>query len=222
VIVYTGSLSMQDIVRTQGGAPWNWYVFHNPFTFMAFFLFFTSQLAEGNRAPFDLPEAESELVSGYNTEYSGMRFLMFFVAEYVNIYVMSAIATTVFLGGWRIPLVSVAEQETSFLWQLLGLVLFWFKVGILSFVVIWLRWTLPRLRVDQLMVMCWKYFVPLALVGFLGSAVWYMAFAEVPVLDKGLRVLFFLGGGALVGYLLYRSWWHFKHTKAQLYVNPLV
>jgi NADH:ubiquinone oxidoreductase subunit H len=220
VVIYTGSLSMQELVRTQGGAPWNWYVFQNPFTFIAFFLFFSSALAEGNRAPFDLPEAESELVSGYNTEYSGMRFLLFFVGEYVNIYVLSAIATTVFLGGWRVPLLSVAAQEASIFWQLVGLALFWAKVSVLSFVVVWLRWTLPRLRVDQLMSTCWKYFVPITLVGFVGSALWYLVFADLAVVDKALRVVFFLMGSALAGYLLYRSWWHFKHTKAQLFVNP--
>jgi NADH:ubiquinone oxidoreductase subunit H len=222
VIIYSGSLSMQDMIRMQGGAPWNWFIFHNPFIFFSFFLFFTSSLAEGNRAPFDLPEAESELVSGYNTEYSGMRFLMFFVGEYVNIYVMSAIATTIFLGGWRIPLVSVAAQEESVGLQILGLFIFWLKVGVLSFVVIWLRWTLPRLRVDQLMTMCWKYFVPLAFVCFIGSTVWFMAFSETGWLDKGLRILWFLGGMGLVGYLFYRARWHFKHTKAELYANPLI
>jgi NADH:ubiquinone oxidoreductase subunit H len=222
ILIYTGSLSMQDIIRAQGGAPWNWFIFQNPFTFFAFFLFFISALAEGNRAPFDLPEAESELVSGYNTEYSGMRFLMFFVAEYVNIYVMSAIATTLFLGGWRVPLVSVAEQEVSIAWQLVGLLFFWLKVGILSFVVIWLRWTLPRLRVDQLMTMCWKYFVPLAFACFIGSAVWYMVFSEMVLVDKILRGVLFVAGLGIVAYLFYRAWWHFKHTKAEVYLNPLV
>jgi NADH-quinone oxidoreductase subunit H len=99
VVMLTGSLGMQDIIRAQGAAPWTWYVFDNPFTLMAFFAFFVAALAEGNRTPFDLPEAESELVAGFATEYSGMRNLLFFMAEWGNLYVIGAIVSTLFLGG---------------------------------------------------------------------------------------------------------------------------
>src|SRR5438093_6170284 len=97
------SLSMQSMIAAQGAAPWRWFLFENPFTFLAFFIFFVAALAEGNRTPFDLPEAESELVMGFATEYSGMRNLLFFMAEWGNLYVIGAIVTTLFLGGWRIP-----------------------------------------------------------------------------------------------------------------------
>ncbi len=110
-----------------GGWPWYWFVFRNPITFALFFLYFTTALAEGNRAPFDLPEAESELVAGYSTEYSGMRYLFFFFAEWANVFVMCGIASALFLGGWQIPGVSPAQQEASFGLQLLGVVIFLLK-----------------------------------------------------------------------------------------------
>ncbi|HXJ36409.1 MAG TPA: complex I subunit 1 family protein, partial [Candidatus Eisenbacteria bacterium] len=103
IVMLTGSLSMQEIIKLQGWAPWSWNLFANPFAFVAFFIFFVSALAEGNRTPFDLPEAESELVAGFATEYSGMRNLLFFMAEWGNLYVIGAIVTTLFLGGWQIP-----------------------------------------------------------------------------------------------------------------------
>jgi NADH-quinone oxidoreductase subunit H len=172
VVVLAGGLGFGTIIRAQGGFPWQWYLFHNPFTFGAFFLYFTSALAEGNRTPFDLPEAESELVAGYNTEYSGLRFLFFFFAEWGNLYVMSALMTALFLGGWQIPGVSAGVQATSIGLTLLGWALFTAKAMSLVFVVIWLRWTLPRVRIDQLMTLCWKYLVPLGAVCFLGAAAW--------------------------------------------------
>ena len=163
---------MQDIIGAQGGAgrslldvggwPWHWFVFRNPITFALFFLYFTTALAEGNRAPFDLPEAESELVAGYSTEYSGMRYLFFFFAEWANVFVMCGIASALFLGGWQIPGVSPAQQEASFGLQLVGVFLFLLKSWVLVFVVIWIRWTLPRVRIDQMMNLCWKWFVPLS------------------------------------------------------------
>src|SRR5437763_1140214 len=103
VVMLAGTLSMQGIIRHQGWAPWTWHVFDNPFTFLAFFIFFVSALAEGNRTPFDLPEAESELVMGFATEDSGLRNLLFFMAEWGNLYIIGAVVTTPFLGGWQIP-----------------------------------------------------------------------------------------------------------------------
>src|SRR6059036_4076501 len=103
IVMLTGALSMQQIIRAQGWAPWQWFLFDNPFTFAALFIFFVAALAEGNRTPFDLPEAESELVMGFATEYSGMRILLFFVAEWGTLYVIGANVTTFFLGGWQIP-----------------------------------------------------------------------------------------------------------------------
>ena len=103
IVLMTGTLSMQGIIRAQGWAPYHWFVFANPFCFVAAFMLFISALAEGNRTPFDLPEADSELVAGFATEYSGMRYLIFFMAEWGNMFIAGAVVTTLFLGGWQIP-----------------------------------------------------------------------------------------------------------------------
>jgi len=161
VVILVGSLSMQQIVGAQKGGIQNWFLFRNPFTFLAFFLYFISSLAEVNRTPFDIPEAESELVAGYHTEYSGMRFAFFFLAEYANMLVVAGVATTLFLGGWT----QILPGNT----QLIpGPILFFLKVMVLIFVQMWLRWSLPRLRVDQLMYFCWKVLLPASFVLILG------------------------------------------------------
>ena len=174
VVLIAGSLSMQDIVSTQGWQPYTWHMFHSPFLFAAFLMFFVGALAEGNRTPFDLPEAESELVAGFATEYSGMRSLLFFLAEWGNLYVIGALVTTLFMGGWQVPaftddpfLLGAAQFATMFLKSY-----FW------VFVAMWIRATLPRVRVDQLMSMCWKYMVPIGLVNMLGTAVYMVAFPQ--------------------------------------------
>jgi NADH-quinone oxidoreductase subunit H len=164
VVIPVGSLSMQDIVKAQAGGIHHWFLFRNPFTFLAFFVYFICSLAEVNRTPFDIPEAESELVAGYHTEYSGMRFAFFFLAEYANMFVVASIGTTLFLGGWSqvLPAAWVPRQLIP------GPVLFTLKAMALIFVQMWLRWSLPRLRVDQLMHMCWKVMIPLAFILVLG------------------------------------------------------
>jgi NADH-quinone oxidoreductase subunit H len=172
IATITGSLSTQAIIQAQGGAPWNWYLFRNPFTFAGFFIWFISALAEGNRTPFDLPEAESELVSGYNTEYSGFRFSLFPMVEWVNLFVIGAAASMLFLGGWRVPFVSQQMIENNGWWDLLGFVVFLLKDIAIIFVIIWIRWTLPRFRVDQMMNLCWKYFIPTSFACFLGAVAW--------------------------------------------------
>jgi NADH-quinone oxidoreductase subunit H len=163
VVILVGSLSMQDIVNAQAGGIQNWFLFRNPFTFLAFFIYFIASLAEVNRTPFDIPEAESELVAGYHTEYSGMRFAFFFLAEYANMIVVAGVATTLFLGGWTQVL------PASWAPQLIpGPVMFIAKVLFVIFLQMWLRWSLPRLRVDQLMYMCWKVLLPASLMLVLG------------------------------------------------------
>ncbi|TMA47615.1 MAG: NADH-quinone oxidoreductase subunit NuoH, partial [Deltaproteobacteria bacterium] len=153
IVMLSGALSMQSIIQAQGWEPWRWNLFHNPFVFVAFFIFFVAALAEGNRTPFDLPEAESELVMGFATEYSGMRNLLFFMAEWGNLYVIGAIVTTLFLGGWQIPW---ALPDHPVVRTVLQFACFFLKSYFWVFVAIWLRWTLPRIRVDQMMIMCWK------------------------------------------------------------------
>ncbi len=168
-VMLAGTMSTQGIIMAQGGEPWNWFIFHSPMMLVLFVVFFVSSLAEGSRTPFDLPEAESELVSGYNTEYSGFRFAAYFMSEFANTWIPSALATVVFLGGWQIPFVALATVDSSTGWlalvyELLGLGIFVGKSLVLAFLIIQLRWTLPRVRVDQLMLICWKYLVPIVFV----------------------------------------------------------
>lgn len=172
VILTAGSFSMQDIVRSQSGGLLgvsNWFIFHHPFLFVSFFVFYIASLAEINRTPFDLPEAETELVAGYNTEYSGFRFAAFFLSEWANILITGVIAATLFLGGWSGPTLFGKTLLPGAAWICL-------KAGAVSFLTIWLRWTLPRLRVDQLMNVCWKYLVPISLASLVGTAVWTVVF----------------------------------------------
>lgn len=263
VVLTAGTMSIQGIIRAQAGGLLHWFLFASPFGFIAFFIYFISAVAEINRIPFDIPEAESELVAGYNIEYSGMRFGAFFAAEFGNIYVVSAVAVSCFLGGWQVPLVARVEDLnaigrglgrglsgapalvvltalalacavpagkalTAFArdrrrkrrdpggrmvrlnseWLMLGLLfsfttlflflhlplrarlepiygfffeyllpfaVFFAKTMAVVFVVLWWRWTLPRLRVDQLMGVCWKYLTPIGFFCLVGQAVWLWA-----------------------------------------------
>jgi len=163
VVMIAGTLDLQEINHQQTGWFWNWYLFRKfPFVFIAFIIYFVGSLAEVNRAPFDIPEAESELVAGYHTEYSGMKFALFFLAEYANMFAVSAIASTLFLGGWNSPFGGFLSGP---IWGV-----FWFlsKGMFFIFVHMWLRWTLPRLRVDQLMHVSWKVLTPWAFACIVG------------------------------------------------------
>jgi NADH-quinone oxidoreductase subunit H len=161
VLVLAGSLSLRDIVNAQAGSWFHvvprWYLFLQP---LGFFVYMTAGVAETNRAPFDFPEAEQELVAGYHTEYSSMSFAMFFMAEYINMVTVSAVATDLFLGGWHGP----------FLPEYLGWIWFLLKVSFLLFFYVWMRWTLPRYRYDQLMQFGWKVLLPLSVVNLLLTA----------------------------------------------------
>jgi NADH-quinone oxidoreductase subunit H len=159
-VMIVGSLSLQDIVAAQAGGLQNWLLWrYFPLMPIAFLIFFTAGLAECNRAPFDIPEAESELVAGFHTEYSGFFFAMFFMAEYTEMFVISAVTSVLFLGGFHAPLPvlqAIGPVGLGWLWLLL-------KAWFLMFVMMWLRWTLPRLRVDQLMHVAWKVLLPISL-----------------------------------------------------------
>jgi NADH-quinone oxidoreductase subunit H len=162
------SLSLREIVDAQAGywhlfgVSWlpipKWYMFVQP---VGFLIFLIAGIAETNRAPFDFPEAEQELVAGYHTEYSSMSFALFFLAEYVNMVTVSAVATDLFLGGWHGPFPLPAGFE--WIWFLV-------KVSFLLFFYIWMRWTLPRYRYDQLMEFGWKWLLPLAVVNLIVTA----------------------------------------------------
>jgi len=151
IIIMVGSFSLVDIVAAQKTY---WFVLVQP---LAFILYLTCATAETNRAPFDLPEAESELVAGFHTEYSGMRFALFFLAEYTNMFIVAAIATVFFLGGWHGPFLP-------------GIAWFFIKVYFVIFMIMWFRWTFPRVRFDQLITFAWKILIPLAFANLIITA----------------------------------------------------
>jgi NADH-quinone oxidoreductase subunit H len=166
IVILVGSLSLQDITTAQMGGLQNWFLFrYFPLNIVAFLIFLTAGLAECNRAPFDIPEAESELVAGFHTEYSGFFFAMFFMAEYTEMFIISATATVLFLGGYLSPVEQLQDLRLLGLPNVgLGAVWLIAKAWSLIFVMMWLRWTLPRLRVDQLMHVAWKVLLPISLV----------------------------------------------------------
>jgi NADH-quinone oxidoreductase subunit H len=220
VVLYSGTMSIQGIIGQQGAAPWDWNMFQTPFMFVAFFVLFIGALAEGNRTPFDIPEAESELVSGYNTEYSGFRFLLFFFAEFSNLYLIGAISTVLFLGGWQAePLVKWLGVEQSWLRNVVEVAVFQIKTLSLVFVVIQLRWTLPRVRIDQLMSLCWKYLVPVGLVNLLAMSIWMILIPEgfTEVVSWILTSI----AGIILVYFLYRVRWQLKNSNSEVTFNPL-
>ncbi len=163
VLMMTGSLRLNDVVEFQSGY-WGlipkWNVLTQP---LGFVLFMIAAFAETNRLPFDLAEAEQELVAGYHTEYSSMKFTMFYMAEYANMVTSSALIVTLFFGGWNVPWI-ISPDSTSLLPSILKLLSFVIKTGFFLFLFIWVRWTLPRFRYDQLMHLGWKVFLPLALL----------------------------------------------------------
>ena len=168
VLILAGTFSLRGIVEAQAGhfGPWipNWFIFRGG-QFVAFFIYLTAAYAETNRIPFDLPEAETELVAGYHTEYSAMKFAMFFMAEYANMITVACIASLLFLGGWSGPLFGPQIVQDL-------LPLFWFalRVFVFLFVYIWVRGTLPRFRYDQLMAFGWKFLLPLAIANLVVTA----------------------------------------------------
>jgi NADH-quinone oxidoreductase subunit H len=180
VVMRAGSLNLRVIVESQAGPGtlgfWHWNIFSG-MQFFAFFLYLMAAYAETNRSPFDLPEAESELVAGYHTEYSSMKFAMFFMAEYGNMITVGCVATMLFFGGWTSPLTFDLPIHNALL---LGLVqafspIFWFvlKVFCFLFLFVWVRGTLPRFRYDQLMAFGWRVLLPLTILNIVGSSLWF-------------------------------------------------
>jgi len=193
VIMIVGSLSTTKIVDAQAGfhsigLP-NWFVF-TPWGFAGFVLFMIAATAETNRSPFDLPEGESEIIAGYYIEYSGFKFALFFLGEYMGLFAISGLGITLFLGGWHAPL-AILEFVPSWMW-------FFAKLLVLIFGFIWIRGTLPRLRMDQLMNFAWKFMLPMALINIISAAVWHFMLPERAPWERWL-----VGIALLVGpYLL--------------------
>jgi len=191
-VVICGTMNLTAIGEMQRGLFTNWLVFHDPFSFCVFWVYFTCATASVNRAPFDLAEAESELVAGFHTEYSGLRWSFFFMAEYGSMFLVSALAAILFFGGWNGPipvfgpealnwvysqsdLVTGAFRITGYIANLAGCTNLILKACVGVTVMMWVRWTLPRLRIDQVMATCLKYCVPLGAVCFVGVVVWQLA-----------------------------------------------
>ncbi len=218
-VIVAGTMNLTNIGRQQNGGFWNWYLFHDPFTFAAFWLYFTCATASCKRAPFDLAEAESELVAGFHTEYSGFRWLIFFMAEYASMFLVSGIATLMFLGGWHLgflpddPAVllrGVMGTAGAVLGSGISMLVFIVKCWFLVFVMMWVRWTLPRLRIDQVMETCLKYLLPISCALLLGVSLWQVAMPGV-VLDY-LKFPAGIACVALVVFLVFKIW----TTQAQL------
>jgi NADH-quinone oxidoreductase subunit H len=208
VFLYAGSLSTSEIVAAQGSTPFHlfgmelprpgWFAFTLPVSFLIYVI---AMVGETNRAPFDLPEAESELVGGFHTEYTSLKFAMFFLAEYINVITVSALATTMFLGGWQapFPFSRVDWMSTGYF----PIVWFLLKVIAFLFFFIWLRGTLPRLRYDQFMKLGWKILIPISLV-------WILLVATIRTMNEqatSRRDTFLYIGIALVVLFLASSFW---------------
>lgn len=179
VLLISQSLSTGSIVSAQGSyGGWGWFIF-TPWGFAAFLIFFLCAVAECNRSPFDLPEAESEIVAGFHTEYSGMKFALFYMAEFMNTFTLCALAATLFLGGWQGPWLP------SWAW-------FFLKTYALIFIMLWFRGTLPRLRVDHMMNLAWKFLLPLSLINILVAGFWH--FANPPLAIGGSIAILWAAG----------------------------
>jgi NADH-quinone oxidoreductase subunit H len=187
-VLICGTMNPITIANMQAGLFTNWIVFHDPFTFLVFWVYFTCATASVNRAPFDLAEAESELVAGFHTEYSGLRWSFFFMAEYGSMFLVSGLAAILFFGGWNGPLpifTASGLADDPNLWfvaRTAGLLNFLLKATLGVTVMMWVRWTLPRLRIDQVMTTCLKYCVPLAAVCFMGAVGWQLL--ELPTANN--------------------------------------
>jgi len=202
VLLLAGNVTLSQVIAQQQQGLW----FVVPLT-LAFIIFFISALAETNRLPFDLPEAEGELIAGYHTEYSAMKFSMFYIAEYSNMVTASALMATLFFGGWDIPFTSWdSTGDPSMIKTLATLAVFGLKTFIFLFTYIWVRWTLPRFRYDQLMALGWKVLLPLALVYItvIAAAIWYFRSQLGWAYGRGMAAA--LGGLNLI-VLIAVVWW---------------
>jgi NADH-quinone oxidoreductase subunit H len=204
-VMASGTMNLNEVGRMQAGGIWDWMCFHDPFTFFAAMMYIVCATASVKRAPFDLAEAESELVAGFHTEYSGFRWLIFFMAEYASMLAVAWIATLMFWGGWSGPLPvtqwlgwwymnDAGEYVPNLAAKILGLLNFIAKGYTLIVVMMWIRWTLPRIRIDQVMKTCLKYLLPITCFLLLGAAGW-------PLIVRS-RIGGQIGGFAAAGLML--------------------
>lgn len=215
-VMAVGSVNLVVIGKEQHGGWFHWLMFQNPFIFLSFFTYYIASLASCKRAPFDLPEGESELVAGFHTEYSGFRFCMFFFAEYVAMFVVSALATIIYLGAWESPLGDPWSH---------GPMWFLAKCGFLMFVQMWLRWTLPRIRIDQVMHACVKYLLPLTMVLFIGNSLWLLIITpqhvDIGQLTQYALGVLALGTLALVLVAFYGTWAVYGYVKSSFLLGRM-
>lgn len=170
VFLMAGTLNLSEIIHEQAGG--GWYVWRSPMTFLSFIIFLVAAFAETNRLPFDMPECETELVGGYHTEYSSMKFALFFLGEYAAMIAVSSLMVVLFFGGWTLPFFGLDQPAESIGMGLLHIAIFLAKMLFFMVVFIWVRWMIPRFRYDQLMDLGWKRFIPLAMVNIFVMAVW--------------------------------------------------
>ena len=193
VVMISGTLSLPDIVAAQSAQPGDWlarWYFFTPWGFAGFLLFLVAACAEANRSPFDLPEGESEIIAGYYLEYSGFKFALFFLGEYLGLFAASCLGITLFLGGWNPPFPFLTGWVPTWVWLFI-------KLFLLIALFIWVRGTLPRLRMDQLMNFAWKFLLPLTLVNLVGAAFWH--FLSNPILRWSVSGGLILGAYWLLG-----------------------
>lgn len=223
VVMTAGSTRLSDIVEAQGGAPWRWYVFQSPVLLLGFGLMMVTAIPEANRAALELPEADSRGGGGPRAPvtHPATRCLMFF-AEWGNVFVMSGVAATLFLGGWRLPFVSPFVAKTSVSYQALGALLLQAKCWSLVLFVLWIRWALPRVSVEQMLGVCWRVLVPLSVVALVASGVWLSGLSS-PVLRSmqgGVGYVLFAASAFVSGYFALRVIATLRTGSGQMNVNP--
>jgi len=211
-VMAAGTLNMVEMSSAQGGGLHTWLIFRNPFVFIAFFVYFVASLASNKRAPFDLPESESELVAGFHTEYSGMRWAFFFFAEYAAMFVVGGIQAALFQGGWNDPFGLIGHYHSKFLASgstaglvvvnLFGATVFVAKASLIIFIQMWLRWTLPRPRIDQVLYACVKVLLPIACAMLLGAALWQLLVPDQTVAALVVQIALTVLGVAVSGAIL--------------------
>jgi NADH-quinone oxidoreductase subunit H len=218
-VMAAGTLNLVTLGFQQGGGIHTWLIFRNPFACLAFFTYFVASLASNKRAPFDLPESESELVAGYHTEYSGLRFSFFFFSEYAGMFIVGGIQAALFLGGWNDPFGfigwaymhyrplfdadrSLAHAVPLLVLNGIGAGIFTTKVLAIIFVQMWIRWTLPRPRIDQVLYACIKVLLPMACVLLLGGALWQLLVPDLPMLPWSMSA-----GGSVFNPWDFHQWY---------------